>query len=195
MAADAPLPGEGFGAGVAAALDQAGPLLPLRDAEQLDLLQDKHGRVVSSRIGEATRSRGRPPGASNKRTADVRDYLLSRYAHPLEVLAQMISRPTDTLAAELGCKPVEALALQKSAAAELAPYLEGKMPVTVNVNGRRDVVLFMPGVNAPEVTLGELAQAIEEGGIEAIDWSRASAGQVIEHQPNSGDAPDATEGA
>lgn len=193
MADSAPLPGEGFAAGVAQAIDAAGPFLPLRDAEQLDLLQDKHGKVVSGRVGEAGRSRGRPPGAGNKRTADVRDYLLSRYAHPLEVLAQFISRPIDALAAELGCKPIEAAMLVKSSAAELAPYIESKLPMLIDARTRRDVVLIMPGVNAPGVTVEQIGEAIERDGIDGIDWSRARVGQVIDHAPVSEGADDAME--
>lgn len=193
MADSAPLPGEGFAAGVAQAIEAAGPLLPLRDAEQLDMLQDKHGRVVSGRVGEAGRARGRPPGAGNKRTADVRDYLLSRYAHPLEVLAQMISRPIDALAAELQCKPIEAAALVKSAAAELAPYMESKLPVLIDARTRRDVVLIMPGVNAPGVTIEQVGEMVERDGIEGIDWSQARTSQVIDHTTISESADAATE--
>lgn len=148
----------GMGAAVAAAVEEAGALLPLRDAEQLELIRDDRGRIERTEVAEVPRQRGRPRNARNKRTAEVRAYLLSRYAHPLEVLAQIYSRPTDVLAAELGCKPVEALAIQKSAAAELAPYVEGKMPVAVDLAVRGDFVLAIEGLNASAAEVEELRQ-------------------------------------
>lgn len=162
------MPGEalGMGAAVAAAVEEAGALLPLRDAEQLELIRDDRGRLERPAVGEAPRQRGRPRNARNKRTQELRSYLLSRYAHPLEVLAQIYSRPTDALAAELGCKPVEALAIQKSAAAELAPYVEGKMPVAIDLTARGDFVLAIEGLNATAGEVEELRRiSFREGSI------------------------------
>lgn len=147
-----PLPG----AAVAAAVAEAGPLLPLREAEQLDLLRDQTGQVDRAALPSAPRGRGRPAGATNKRTEEVRRYLLSRYAHPLEVLAQIYSRPVDALAAELGCTRVEALAAQVKAAAEVAPYVEGKMPVAVDMAVRGDFTLAIEGLNASAGEIEEL---------------------------------------
>lgn len=138
-------------AGAAGALardvEAAGPLMPLADAEQLALaIEDGADRVQA--VAEA-RKAGRPRGAMNRRNAEFRRWYLTKYAHPLEVLGSTISRPVEALAAELGCTKLEAFQLQQRAAVELAPYVEGKMPVTVDLTARSDVHLVVPGLNAP----------------------------------------------
>jgi len=167
-------------AAVSAAIAAAGPLLPLRDAEQLELLRDDRGELDRVAARRAARGVGRPPGSANKRTKDVRDYLLSRYAHPLEVLAQIISRPIDQIVAETGCKPIEALALVKSAAAELAPYVEGKMPVAVDLSVRGDMTLAIEGLTHSAEEIRELAQAefveVDDDDPETADFRDFSEG-------------------
>jgi hypothetical protein len=108
--------------------------LPLADGEALTLALD----VLPTRAlaVDAARRRGRPKGSRNRRSEELIGYLLKRYAHPLEVLVQMASRPTHALAAELKCDEVQALAIQKSAAAEALPYFESKKPVAVQVDNR-----------------------------------------------------------
>lgn len=143
----------GTAAGVRMAIAEAGPLLPLRDAQQLDMLTEEAGQrtVQSTHVHLAARGRGRPRNSKNRQTREVRDYLLRQYAHPLEVLAQIYSRPTDMLAAELGCSKDAALQIQVRAAAEVAPYVEGKMPHQVQLDVNGDFNLLIPGVNiAPE---------------------------------------------
>lgn len=141
------LDGRGYRAGLQAAVREAGPPLALLDAEQLGLGLDAGLRIAQA-VDQARRA-GRPRGAANKRTGKVRDWLLSKYAHPLEHLAATYSRPVDVLAAELGCTKLEAFAHQLRAAVELAPYMEGKQPVTLDVAMRNDVTLIIPGMNAP----------------------------------------------
>ena len=152
--------GLGTAAGIRGAITEAGPLLPLRDAEQLELLREAsdQGTVQSTHVALAPRQRGRKPGSRNKRTEEVRGYLLSRYSHPLEVLAQIYSRPVDQLSAELGCSKKEAAFLQVRAAAEVAPFVEGKMPVAIDVTTRGDFNLLIPGIN---ITEAEAREAME----------------------------------
>jgi hypothetical protein len=152
--------GLGTRTGIRAAVMDAGPLLPLRDTEQLELLREEAGQgtAQSTHVALAARGRGRPVGARNKRTEEVRSYLLSRYSHPLEVLAQIYSRPVDHLAAELGCTKKEAAFLQVRAAAEVAPFLEGKMPVSIDLTTRGDFNLLIPGIN---ITEAEAREAME----------------------------------
>ncbi len=137
---------DGLVSGAGAAIEAAGPLLPLRDAEQLELIETPGRRLRQDEVERLPRGRGRPAGATNRRTTAWRDYLAARYTHPLETLAVIQSQPVDKLAAELGCKPVEALAIIKSAAAELAPYMEGKMPVAIDMQMRGDMVLAIAGL-------------------------------------------------
>jgi len=107
------------------------PLLPADQVDQLPLDRTQRQAVLQApRNGP-----GRPAGAPNKRTTDWARYLLSKYRSPLEMLAETYSRPVADLAGELGCNKLDAYGLQVKAAAELAPYLHGKMPVEIAVRG------------------------------------------------------------
>lgn len=158
----------GLSSALDAAIDAAGPMrLPLADVETLDLFTDadaaaRDPREAARQALEAGRRAGRPRGSSNKRTAKWRDYLTSRYAHPLEVLASTISRTPAELAAELGCTRLEAFQLQQRAAAELAPYMESKMPTLAHVAMDSGLTILMPGVNAPiGATMADLERLAE----------------------------------
>ncbi|WP_310532525.1 hypothetical protein [Novosphingobium sp.] len=169
--------GLGTATGIRSAIADAGPLLPLRDAEQLELLREESGAssTSSSHVALAPRGRGRPVGARNRQTQEVRSYLLSRYVHPLEFLSQVYSRPTDALAAELGCSKKEAAFLQVRAASEVAPFVEGKMPVTVDLTTRGDFTLLIPGIN---ITEAEAKEAMTGDFIPYGDFDDVEGGAV-----------------
>ncbi|CAA7621155.1 hypothetical protein [Magnetospirillum sp. UT-4] len=147
---------KGMKTAVATVADPAAPpveapqqaLLPLLPADQVAELPEGTAERRAA-IANAPRGRGRPPGAINKTTAAWRDYLLSRYRSPLEALAETYSRPVEDLAQQLQCKPVEAFKIQVQAAAELAPYLHGKMPVEVNLQGSAPILQIV----APEAAM------------------------------------------
>jgi hypothetical protein len=174
--------GDGIGAALGAALAQAGPLvepeavqapLPLGDVEAIEAARDGRPDRDAGQAVQLVRKAGRPKGAMNKRTGQLRDYLLSRYAHPLEVLAQTYTRPAEVLAAELGCTKLEAFQQQVRAAAELAPYIESKMPVAVGIDARGTVQLVINGaeaaggaiIDAEGVTLGGLSAMLQNQGV------------------------------
>lgn len=120
-------------AGLKAALEAVGPgAAPGGEAEQLALLPLAPARGELVAQAEGKRGPGRPKGAANKRTEAWASYLLGRYASPLEVLAQVMSRSVDELRAELACSRLEALEIQLKAAKELAPYLHQKQPMAID---------------------------------------------------------------
>ena len=135
------------------------------------------------------RGRGRPPGATNKSTNDWVDYIRSRYRSPLEMLAEVFSRPVHELANELRCDRLEAFKLQLIAAKELAPYLHSKMPQAVLLERRSSVYLSIDmgdseqriPINADEglVIEGEL---LEPGSVENQQLSAAPRAQSDEGQ-------------
>ncbi|WP_428247235.1 hypothetical protein [Ferrovibrio sp.] len=140
--------GEGAKSGLKTALGQAEALhepepapmqLPLYPADALGALPAGADRTAVLR--EPGR-RGRPPGATNKSTGAMREFILSRYRHPALVLAETYSRDTGDLAAELGCTRYEAFKLQREAAADLLPYVQGKMPVEVQVTSNVPVLML-----------------------------------------------------
>lgn len=166
---------------VDAELAEARDLVLLADPEQLELLRDELGRTggAAEAIAEhERRGRGRPRGSLNRRNQKFRDQILALYPHPAEALARAYSTPVDTLAAQLGCTKAEAAAIGVRAAAELLPYIEGKAPISVDVRRRNDVVLIMPGAGVTGEELEAIAAAVDDA--EEIDWSSASAGDVLE---------------
>lgn len=190
--------------GLAAAMDGAeigeppverAEQLPLLPAEQVATLPtDPRARQQALRAPRS--GPGRPAGAKNKSTAAWRDYLLARYPSPLVALAEAYTRPARDLADELGCKPVEAFAVQMRAAAELAPYLHGKMPVEVQVSGVLPVIHMV----APEDAVRLFAERGDgdatEGGVGTLMDLTPVAREIQQNQglgdaaPGNSDGPD-----
>jgi hypothetical protein len=104
----------------------------------------------------------------------------------LQKLADTVERVVNA-AAVLRSKPGElaakAFAAQVVAAKEVAPYVHGKQPLTVDVTGKADMVLLIPGLNAPAgVDARQLQAAVEAHGIDAIDFDSM---ELIEHVPQA----------
>jgi hypothetical protein len=116
-------------------LPDAGEILEIQRELQCDVHQAVREHRRRSGAG------GRKIGARNKRTAEFRRFLLNQGGHPGVFLQRVQDRPTELLAAELGCSKEKALDKQIRAASELLPYVEGKMPVNVNVAVRGDFSL------------------------------------------------------
>lgn len=129
--------------------------LPLADpgvlALEMQIQPTKQGAV------QAAHRRGRPKGSRNRRSEDLVRYILAKHSHPLLVLAETYSRPVHVLAAELNCTPLEAFQLQQRAATELAPYIESKKPVAVQVDSR----VIQLTIHAGEPDAGAGGEAIE----------------------------------
>ena len=161
-------------------------LAMLPDAEQLELIRDELAdrSPAAAVIEHRRRGRGRPPGALNRRNQKFREFVLSQHSHPGLALARIYDRPTELLAAELGSTLYEAAKLQKDAAAELLPYIEGKAPISVDIRRRNDVVLIMPGAGMAEAEIEALASAVDDA--EEIDWSTAEPGDVLALTSNQG---------
>lgn len=80
------------------------------------------------------RGPGRPKGSPNKRTEDLRRFILARFKHPVVALMEIGSIPTIELISELRLDPDKALALQIRALSEAAPYVDSKMPMKLTVS-------------------------------------------------------------
>lgn len=118
--------------------------LPFADAREIAEIQRELDCDVYRAVREHQRRQGkggRKPGSGNKRNADFRRWLLTMGPHPAAVLARIYGRPTDQLAAQLGCSKTEALDRQIRCADIALPFVEGKMPATMNVNLRGDFAL------------------------------------------------------
>lgn len=152
---------KGYGAGIAQALDAAGPLeiaAPRQEQLPLPSTAEPDAQPAAAEAQPAARGAGRPAGSPNRRTAEIRDYLLAKYPHPLIGLCEMYARDTKALAQHLDCSPLEALKVQQSAALGALPYLEAKMPQAVDVNANGSLTLVLEGFNPTKT------RAVEEGG-------------------------------
>lgn len=152
-------------------------LCALPDPEQLELIRDQvPGRDAATAVAVVERrGRGRPTGARNKRNTKFRDQILGLGPHPALALQRAYSTPVEALAATLGCSRLEAYQLQVRAAAELLPYIEGKMPVQLDIRQAHDVVLIMggaPGVGGDQ--LEAIAREVGGAGEDEIDWGSAT---------------------
>jgi hypothetical protein len=160
----------GLAAGVAAAMKEQpvevearAAQLPLMEADDLaDLRAAGSGRI---RALQAPRKAGRPVGSPNRSTEQWRQFLLSKYRSPVEVLCATYSRPITDLQAELACTRLEAFKIQLQAAAEAAPYLHGKMPVELVVSGKRPMFIMAD----PEHWLREMGASEAEAAAVLAD--------------------------
>lgn len=127
---------------------------------QEDLFADAVAPAVQAPAVSGPRG-GRPKGARNKSTEQWRQYLLGKYASPLETLLALTMRTPAELARELGLykysdgKPVvdeygrqvlatgEAAKILVDAATAALPYLHQKQPMALEVAEKKVGVLVV----------------------------------------------------
>lgn len=119
-------------------------LLGLPDAEDVQAIMAELDCDMMQAVREHQRRQGkggRKKGSLNRRNAEFRKLILASGGHPGVFLQRVYDRPVQQLAQELGCTKKEALDRQIRCAGELLPFIEGKMPATVNLSVRGDMVL------------------------------------------------------
>lgn len=121
-------------------------------------------------IAPATPRPGRPPGAMNRRTADVAEFVLSQVRDPLLVLAKMAEMGVEEIQAALGCSRLEAWQEKRHAAAAALPYLHRRMPLAVDVTTRTPVYLT--------ITDGEARVSVAEEAafVDVVEYQQVSGG-------------------
>lgn len=145
-----------------------------RPAVQLPLLGGPDAVDVAPRAER--RGPGRRPGSENLVTRELRTFIGASFRHPLITLARIQAQDPVELARSLGCKPAEALDRIQRAAAELAPYLVGKMPVEdANGNAVLPVIqLVAPGAMEPVDIGGGVLDLVP---MEMADFSHSGEGE------------------
>lgn len=162
--------GGGGAAGVKTALAEllkGAEGLPVAGGDQVDLFDpadfgdDLPGPTTA--VAKSGPQGGRPKGARNKSTEQIREYIARQYKHPLIVLAEMWSRTPRQLAEELelyeykvlsygdgGGSYVEkflatgeAARLQQNALIAALPYLAQKMPIAIEQKIKQMGVLLL----------------------------------------------------
>lgn len=138
---------------------------------RVDPADDRGARV--ERAAEMHR-KGRPPGAVNKSTADLRKWLLARGVNPLQQMMRWSMHTPESLAAEFGCTQLEAFRELRGMWGELAGYFAAKV---VPVDDQGNAVPFFqmliggaaasaPGQTARPPWLAESEQ--NQGVIDAV---------------------------
>jgi hypothetical protein len=133
---------------------------------------------------------GRAKGAGNRRTQAMRDlYLRMGYTHPMLWLGEIISRPVNELAKELHCDPVDALAEQRKAAADLMPYMESRQPLQIHDDRERSPnVLIVGDVRS---VLASERQVARSGAMAIDDDVLEAVAKHVQDQGLSAPAPEA----
>lgn len=130
-------------------------------------------------VGKSGPQGGRPRGARNKSTEQMRRYILSRYKHPLIVAAEMWSRTPEDLAREMGLYVREYYE-----GVEIAKHLDTKFAAQLIENARISSMPYFSQKLPIEIT-----QKITQRGLVVTGDLRdlADAARQIEHSPLGGD--------
>lgn len=112
---------------------------------------------------------GRPPGALNRKTAQLQKLYAARgFKDPILWQGELLTLPPvelrKWLAEQGGAVPslLEVIDLQRKVAADLAPYLHGKMPIRIDHGDQRLPVLIIRG-DTDQVTLRREREALSIG--------------------------------
>lgn len=131
--------------------------------------EDDSDRVFSG----GGRGRGRPRGSVNKKTETLQRYYNSRnFKDPISFLGDLVSADPVKLWQAIkvadptgGTTLLQVMKLQRSAAVDVAPYLHGKMPISVDIKDDRLPMLIMDlGTNQlDEARKGQEAGVLSAG--------------------------------
>lgn len=162
-------------------LRRAGASVPAGQLPLIPIAHEDDDDAAENQVAREPGRGGRPKGSRNRSTEAWREFLGNRYRSPLEVLAEIYSRPVGELAAEIGCTKLEALTLQQRAAAESAPYWHQKQPLAMQIDGRGVVQLVLEAPGAPQ-------RAVENGRNDLVLEARIidEANQSLSSTENDG---------
>jgi hypothetical protein len=145
--------------------------------EQLDLLSLPAGHAVSrfdakavEQVAERERAGGRPKGAKNLVTRELREMMLRSGTNPLLAMMRWGSLSPEELANRLGIKPAEAFDKLVGLWRETAPYLMGKAVATDD-----------HGNAMPTIQLNIGGRAVSIGPDARPPWEELNEPGIIEH--------------
>lgn len=167
------------GEAVAAAAAEVADLHAAAEGEQVEMFAlptrfvGAEADEQAARVERARGKAGRPPGAVNRSTALLRDYLLARGVSPLEQMFRWALHTPETLAAELDCSKKEAFLHLRQLWADLAPYLHARQ-APVDDTGK-PVPIFNLQFGA---TGGDMAAQIGTGSVPPWGYLEGEAVEV-----------------
>ncbi len=138
-------------AGEAAAVDQ-GEQLELMPAMRASLTDGQVERIETAIKADR---RGRPPGAQNKATREMLDFVRKMCGDPMERRFRYAMHTPETLSIELGCSKLEAFDRLERLWADLSRYFYAQLAQqdgSGNAVAPRLTMVF-PGQSAPAVAI------------------------------------------
>lgn len=105
---------------------------------------------LTAALEQRARGPGRPRGSPNKKTEDLRRFVLARFKHPVVAAAELYSMPATSLAAILDCDPLEAATLQLKAMAFVGPYVDSTMPARMQIDADPRLPEFSISFTGPD---------------------------------------------
>ena len=164
----------------------------LRGGERADAI------AALERAKAEHRGRGRPEGAQNKSTAQLKEYLLKRGTHPLQQLMRWSMHTPESLAKELGCTPLEAFKELRTMWSDMTRYFVAPM-VPVDETGQAVPffqMIFGGSAGAPLGAAGDIppwerrdAMAQGNGGQSVQNQQVIDAEPIVSHDTVSHDVP------
>lgn len=165
LAVSAPGAKGAVGSALAEAIDAA----RAADAEQLDLIGMPDAivgadRAASLRVSAAAGRRGRPPGAANLATRELKDFIRKVFNYdPLLEGVRWLQHSPESLAAALGCTRLEAFDRLEGIRRSLAPFFHAAQ-APVDEKGNAVPFFQMTIGGAPSSAPGAQAPWIYPGG-------------------------------
>lgn len=146
----------------------------LAEPEQLGLLEPAGRRMSVKAAAEERRGRGRPKGAANHSSRELRRFLGAVGADPLMGTVEWLRLSPEELAARLGCNVAEAFDRQERMRDRLMPFVYAKLAPVDDAGKAVPVMVFNMGT-------GEGAEAEA-----SPPWLAALArdGVTIDHEQN-----------
>lgn len=140
---------------------------------------------VTETLAERARGAGRPPGSPNKRTEDLRRFLLHRFKHPVVAAAELYSMPAEALAKALGCDAIDAAVLQLKAMQFVGPYVDSAMPQRMQIDADPRLPEFRIGFSGPD---GSAVAVDAKGNRLDIVWLAGQAKAAMDQRLIEGEA-------
>ncbi len=141
------------------------------------------GAGIVPLLTEARKSKGRRPGARNRRNDDFVRYISQFGRDPAITLMEIQSTMPEELVArsrlldtaKRQMTMLEAQSLRKQCAEALMPYFHSKMPLSVDLGEAGDFNLLIPGTNisAEDAVLAAGGQFVLEADFEEVDEGEA----------------------
>lgn len=127
------------------------------EAEQLDLMPPTRSNLTDDEQGRIERAvrrdrAGRPPGAQNRTTREMLDFIRRVIGDPMLESARQLLHTPETLSIELGCTKGEAFDRLEKIRTDLRPYFYAKQ-AAVDTDGKPvpGLTMVFPGQSAPRI--------------------------------------------